>query len=147
MKYIFKKYSQQKRYNQVTVLTNKITELERALSIKNAAETDKHNNDFCCDICTGTGRIPMLNSRCGHTYCDICWVRFPYNECPSCKRPIQDLIINWALLGNTIALTPDASETLADILENRDVTHNVKSIWTYIWESCCKVDVRNVLDH
>lgn len=83
---------------QIDALTKRVSDLQQALDLKNVE--DSSSSQFCCKVCMEETHVPMLNSICGHTYCNNCWSQFPNKSCPTCRQNIGELIVNWELVSN-----------------------------------------------
>lgn len=63
---------------------------------------------WSCAVCFKTRVVPVINSGCGHTYCDGCFKTA--KNCPSCRKPVTRLIVNYELVNDhTPAITVTAA--------------------------------------
>ena len=48
-------------------------------------------NEICCSICCDTINNPVVLTRCGHSFCKSCLIKWISNHstCPLCKGPVQ----------------------------------------------------------
>lgn len=68
------------------------------------------SNRWRCAICFETKVVPVINSGCGHTYCDGCFKAA--KTCPSCRKAVTRLIVNYELVNDhtpaiTVTAAPD----------------------------------------
>lgn len=63
---------------------------------------------WSCAVCFETKVVPVINTGCGHTYCDGCFKAT--KVCPSCRKPIARLVVNYELVNDhTPAITVTAT--------------------------------------